>query len=189
MSLILRQKTEQLLKDAGLPEFHVQINNKYLTIVGQCGQTIVTARGIQFSKNVPSNAEIDYAVELFTAFLERHVDTLREYKEARMAEKVAIDLNAKMISTIKAPLRSGGNALYLDIETNNSIQLILGQNGELAFYLGALKQKGLADWEGYVKLMKKYAPLAKNALEADKEVNKASIATNVIRNKLSTCNI
>ena len=191
MSLILRQKTEQLLKDAGLPEFHVQINNKYLTIVGQCGQTVVTARGIQFSKNVPSNAEIDYAVELFATFLEKHVDTLKEYKTARMAEKAAIDLNAKMVSAIKAPLRSVGTTLYLDtsVLTGNAVQLVLTPSGELSCYLGSVGTRSLADWEGYIKLMKKYSAAAKNILEAAKEVNKASTATNVIRNKLSTCNI
>lgn len=189
MSLILRQKTEQLLKDAGLPEFHVQINNKYLTIVGQCGQTIVTARGIQFSKNVPSNAEIDYAVELFATFLEKHVDTLKEYKTARMAEKAAIDLNAKMVNTIKAPLRSSGNTLYIDTPTSNSIQLMLTSKGELASYLGAIGTKKIVEWEEHIKTIKKHSKLATSILESAKEVTEASKATNAVRNKLATCNI
>lgn len=189
MSLILRQKTEQLLKDAGLPEFHIQINNKYLTVVGQCGQIIVTARGIQFSKNVPSKAEIDYAVELFETFLEKHIDTLREYKKARMEEKTAIDNRDKVASNIKFPLRSVGNIVYLDTVGNSSVQITLDNNGELKFNLGNLRPNSITEWENTIKLMKKHSKEAINILQSNREAVIVSNAVNAIRIKLSTCSI
>lgn len=102
MSLILRQKTEGLLEKAGLGEFHTQISNKYMQVVGQCGQPIVTVRGIMFSKNAPSIAEIDYSVGLFAKFLETHKDKLAKYKAVRKSQKAEAITDDEALVPIKA---------------------------------------------------------------------------------------
>lgn len=83
MSLILRQKTQEALNNIGLTSFHTQINNnKTLEIVTRCGKPFVTIQGIKFNKNSLSLAEIDFASELFTQFLEVNKDKIETYTTA-----------------------------------------------------------------------------------------------------------
>lgn len=80
MSLLLRQKTQEALNNIGLTSFHTQINNnKTLEIVTRCGKPFVTIQGIKFNKNSLSLAEIDFASELFTQFLEINKDKIETY--------------------------------------------------------------------------------------------------------------
>ena len=80
MSLLLRQKTQEALNNIGLTSFHTQItNNKTLEIVTRCGKPFVTIQGIKFNKNSLSLAEIEFASELFTQFLEVNKDKIETY--------------------------------------------------------------------------------------------------------------
>jgi hypothetical protein len=62
---------------------HVSIDNKCLTIKGECGQTFVTLHGIQFLTNQPKVKEIEYAVALFHKFLNKHQEMLIDFVEAK----------------------------------------------------------------------------------------------------------
>lgn len=89
MSILLRKQCQELLDEAGLPELHVGIHNKCLALDGECGQTIVSISGIQFSANTPKVKELGYAVELFTVFLQKHKAKLVTYIAKRKANKDA----------------------------------------------------------------------------------------------------
>ena len=80
MSLILRDLCQSFLDDVGLQNYHVEIaQNKQLTIVGECGQTLVTIKGVTFSRFAPTKEEINISMPLFNAFLVKHIKTLKEY--------------------------------------------------------------------------------------------------------------
>lgn len=101
MSLILRQKTEELLKKAGLEELHTEIGyNKYLTLVTECGENIVSITGIKFSRMNPSASEINYATNLFNRFLEKNKDKLVEYITIRKQWKQLKDTQEETSKTI-----------------------------------------------------------------------------------------
>jgi hypothetical protein len=83
MSLILRRECQEVLDAADLHNFHVEIINKYLAIVGECGKPLVTISGIQFSRGTPSKAEIPYAVELFNAFVTKYKLLFEEFTKIK----------------------------------------------------------------------------------------------------------
>lgn len=85
MSIIIRQQCQPLLDAANLSDLHVDILNKTLTIVGPCGQPILTISGIRFDANAPKKAEISYAVELFSQFLEVHKEKILHFIQAKRA--------------------------------------------------------------------------------------------------------
>lgn len=89
MSLLLRKGCQDSLDAAGLGVYHVEItNNNYLGLVGECGQPLVTIHGIKFNRSTPSVAEIEYAVELFEAFLVKHKTNIMKYLKATQAFKL-----------------------------------------------------------------------------------------------------
>ena len=91
MSILMRKAAQELLDSNGLSSFHVRINNKHLTIVGECGQPLVTVRGIKFTRDDPSQKEIAYAVELLDAFILKHkhsIENLMDKKKKAAAYKV-----------------------------------------------------------------------------------------------------
>jgi len=84
MSLILRKACQEHLDNAGLDKLHVSINgDKRLAIVGECGQQLVTVKGIEFNNRAPSKAVIEYAVELFQKFLDKYADRLKTAIKAK----------------------------------------------------------------------------------------------------------
>jgi len=83
--LLLRQACQPILDSYGLPELHVIIKDKTLTIVGGCGQPLVSIGGIQFSKNTVSEKERTFAVELFEAFMAKHSTKIIDYVAAKRA--------------------------------------------------------------------------------------------------------
>jgi hypothetical protein len=86
MSLIVREKCQQMLDAVGLDNLHASLDqSRCLTIALECGQPVVTITGIQFSRKEPSMKEIEYASELFNAFLLKHTAVLREYVSKRQA--------------------------------------------------------------------------------------------------------
>lgn len=86
MSLTLRKDTQDALNVVGLDDYHTRINeNKYLTIVGPCGQPLITISGIEFTRREPTKAEIDFACELFGTFLAENHHEITAY--VRMLKK------------------------------------------------------------------------------------------------------
>lgn len=110
MSLLLREKTDGILAKAGLPEFHAQVYNKNLQIVGACGAPVVTIKGIQFSRNAPSIREISYSVDLFEAFVNTHKVKLLEYRRMRQLERQELD----NIDTLTQSIGIGSVMCYRD---------------------------------------------------------------------------
>lgn len=88
MSLLLRKGCQPLLDELDLEFLHVDIQNKCLCVVGECGQCIVTISGIKFNGTTPKTAEIEFAVELFQSFLTKHKDKLKEAIDAKKAFKL-----------------------------------------------------------------------------------------------------
>ena len=88
--LLLRRDCEEILNKAGLGELHVQRNNtqKCLSIVGQCGQEIVTIYGIALNSSL-KDKEREYAVTLFDRFVSKNG---KEIKAAIAAKKAFITL-------------------------------------------------------------------------------------------------
>lgn len=95
MSLILRRDCQNILDENGMGQFHVDISDqKHLRVVTECGKPLVNIHGIKFNRAVPSEAEIQYAVELFDTFFAKHrllfkkfVDKQEEYKQLQPKEK------------------------------------------------------------------------------------------------------
>ena len=79
MSLVLRKGCQPLLDKSGLDMLHVGIINKTLTLQGTCGKSIVSVNGIQFNSKTITKAELEYAVELFSTFLNKHESDLKDY--------------------------------------------------------------------------------------------------------------
>jgi hypothetical protein len=81
MSLILRKKCQTILDGNDVDFLHADIdpNGLFLRLVTECGKPIVTIHGVTFSRKSPTNAEVEYAVELLDAFMVKHGDKLREY--------------------------------------------------------------------------------------------------------------
>ena len=58
MSILIRQKCQGYLDDLGLNFIHVAVQNKTLTLVGECGAPVLTVSGIKFDTNVPKKSEL-----------------------------------------------------------------------------------------------------------------------------------
>lgn len=83
--LLLRQVCQPILDSYGLPELHIIIKDKTFTVVGGCGQPLVSIGGIQFSKNTVSEKERAFALELFEAFMTKHSVKIIDYVAAKRA--------------------------------------------------------------------------------------------------------
>lgn len=100
MSLLLRQACQETLDKFGLSMYHTEINNqgryspKHLNIVSECGKILVTITGITFTKNEPTRAEIEYAVELFNDFMVMHGKLMHNYVTRAKALQQLKDLKS-----------------------------------------------------------------------------------------------
>ena len=121
MSLILRQQAQPLLDACDLHNFHVGVgSNKQLVILSECGKTLLHVHGIQFSKTIPSNAEIAYAIELLELFIIKHKKAIEDYIKAsnkfkqlskpEMPKDVHINYNNKFIEYTEGVFRVELNA-------------------------------------------------------------------------------
>lgn len=115
MSLQLRQLCQPKLDGMGLSKYHVRIESrKYHTrnmlIVGECGKALTSISGIEFSRNNPVKAEIEYAVELLEAFLVKHGVDIKAFVQAinnrpkTLAEIFFLSVPKLKKSMIKKPL-------------------------------------------------------------------------------------
>lgn len=87
MSLILRKECQDILNGYGLDMLHVGVRDRYMQIVGQCGQTILAVQGIQFNSRTVTKAEISLGTELFAEFMKKHNKEIRSYMDVRIKLK------------------------------------------------------------------------------------------------------
>lgn len=80
--LLLRTLAQPILDKVGLTDAHVEVRNKALTVVGECGQKIMQAKGIQFSKSTINGKERDIAIELFTKLIDKSKTKIIAFVEA-----------------------------------------------------------------------------------------------------------
>lgn len=85
MSILLRKECQPYLDAANLGMLHVAVEEKCLTLKGECGKTFVSVSGIQFATNTPRNAELEYAVKLFSEFLWKYTEELQNLVNATLA--------------------------------------------------------------------------------------------------------
>jgi hypothetical protein len=83
--LLLRKECQPILDAAGLGNLHIEVLDKCLVLVGECGKPLVNVRGIAFSKPTVNSTEREYAVELFTQFLSKYVTDIITYIAAKKA--------------------------------------------------------------------------------------------------------
>ena len=83
MSLLLRKACQEHLDAMGLTSFHTGITEqKRLAIYTTCGKPFITIWGVSFNRTSPTNAEIEFASELFAQFLIRHQTAIEDYIDA-----------------------------------------------------------------------------------------------------------
>jgi len=83
MSLLLRKACQVHLDAIGLTSFHTGITEqKRLAIYTTCGKPFITIWGVSFNRTSPTNAEIEFASELFAQFLIRHQTAIEDYIDA-----------------------------------------------------------------------------------------------------------
>ena len=116
MSLILRQMAQDKLDAAGFPNLHADIDvNLHLSIKTECGKPLVSIFGITFSRKAPTIKEMEYAIELFEAFLAKHNSTITK----------ALDLQ-KQLNDLVEPTHTD-----MEFETkysSDTVKFIKGEN-------------------------------------------------------------
>ena len=85
MSILIRKKCQESLDNLGLNTLHADVHNKFLTIVGPCGQTVVSISGIKFATKNPNRDEVTYAAKLFKTFVENNKEDILNYAKAKAA--------------------------------------------------------------------------------------------------------
>lgn len=81
--LLLRKSCQEILDANGLSMLHVEIQNKYMCIVGECGKNVVSISGISFSSTRMNSNERAYATQLFAKFITKYIDKLKELIKLR----------------------------------------------------------------------------------------------------------
>lgn len=180
MSILIRKQCQEHLDAAGLGVTHVDINNKTLAIVGECGQPLVSINGIRFATNNPTKAEVAYAVELFVAFLEKH--------KAKLQNLIKLK---KQLAETEKPIYSGKgshpythrtNEIKFDLKkgelvynVNGSIRLNTDLNAVSLAEIEALKEVYDADVAPYMTALNAYQELENAITHAKSEINKCDI--------------
>jgi hypothetical protein len=115
MSLFLRQACQTSLDGVGLSNYHIQINesSKYLEVVGECGDVLVTIAGIRLSRMAPSGKEIELAVSLFDDFLAKHTATFKEFIAAKKLVETTPLPNIKDFDLIDARTNESKNYSHI----------------------------------------------------------------------------
>ena len=91
--LLLRKSCQEVLDAHGFDMLHIEVHNKYLCIVGECGKKIVSISGISFANTRINENERIYATELFAKFIDKYKD---EIKKLILLRKELIDFQSKM---------------------------------------------------------------------------------------------
>ena len=129
MSLILRKECQTSLDKLGLTELHTEVKDKYLTLVGECGKTLIVISGISFTTSTPNKATIAYAVELFDKFLTKHstsiISAVNLVKEVATLQKpISVGDNpTELDNTCKRTLSNGATVIYQDTKIYGGTKL------------------------------------------------------------------
>lgn len=91
--LLLRKSCQEILDANGFSMLHVEIQNKYMCIVGECGKNVVSISGISFASTRINSDERAYATQLFAKFITKYVDKIKALINAK---KALIDFKDKM---------------------------------------------------------------------------------------------
>ena len=83
MSLILRKWSQPLLDKEGLDDLHVEVRDRVLCLTGSCGKTVLMVSGIRFNNKTLTKVEIEYAIELFTTFINKHGKAIKVYVDKK----------------------------------------------------------------------------------------------------------
>lgn len=84
MSLMLRKAAQPILDSANLDPYHIEINesNKHMELKTPCGKPFATVHGVVFSRMHPTNAEIEFAIELLQEWVNRNQQDFDRYHDA-----------------------------------------------------------------------------------------------------------
>lgn len=182
MSLLLRQACQPYIDDMGLFHLYADISNKpyrNLTLYNECGRAVCTISGISFSRQNPGQKELEYATELFNAFLVKHGALFVKYKQNLQAYK---NIPIPLIDPKYGAYFTGRNLIYKD----NYLKVTLEKDLTIS-ELSCIPKKTLSFDD--VKLDKVlYATMCKVLDEYLKRKNiKDSIEE--ILSEISSCNI
>lgn len=86
MAILLRQRGEESLNQAGLSEFYIDLSptSKVLTVYDQiCGKPVTSIPGITFSNLKPTVNEMEYACELLDLWLSTNKVQIKTYLNTR----------------------------------------------------------------------------------------------------------
>lgn len=89
MALMLRKACQPILNDADLDAYHADIDDKTknLCLYTPCGKHFAFVYGVRFGKVAPTAAEIEFATELLTHWLQKNKKTIEDYLIAWEAEQ------------------------------------------------------------------------------------------------------
>ncbi len=200
MSLILRQKCQEKLDDFGLGHLHITINNSNrLAIVSECGKPFMVLAGVQFSRQIPTIAEMDYAVELLDVFLGLHGDTILDYIRSEKAFTGKKKPRSKKFDMgFNDNLHTGGynKAPNKDPESSASFQdkffkisLSTEKTKERLSILSSI------DTISQLEKIQKYSPNMKDIKECREFMNKyhkyniEKLKVSELKSQLSVCNV
>jgi len=84
MSLMLRKSCQEVLDNYGISDLHASMDTYLkLSIVSECGKPFVTIQGVEFTRQIPTKLEIDYATELLDNFLATHIEDIATYRRRK----------------------------------------------------------------------------------------------------------
>jgi hypothetical protein len=151
MSLQLRKACQQQLDAVGLDNYHIQVNRetKYLEIVGECGQTLVSISGIQLSRVAPNNSEMKLALELFDSFLAKHTGTFKEFITAKTrADAANIPKKVKGLKNAKVEKQTYYDRWDLTFtpECMPAESVTVSSNGVVSFPSRTVSYNSPKDW-------------------------------------------
>lgn len=178
MSLILRQKCQPILDAAGLQKLHVGLSSNYMSLHGECGQQLLMVRGIQFASKNPKVGEMNYAEELFAAFIEKHSKAILDFIKISEKVKEVTDKNPKLPNP-KYFVNNG----YVQVRKNGSNTMTIYADGRFSTHQTFKGIEELVDfYNEHTPIVMKYFATTEETRELNQQVQEA-------RNALAKCDI
>lgn len=179
MSLILRQRCQPILDAAGLQKLHVGLNGNYMTLHGECGQQLLIVRGIQFASKNPKVGEMNYAEELFAAFIEKHSKAVLDFIKISEKTKKVIDKNPVLDSNSYCVYST-----YVQVrDSRRSNIMSIRPDGKISI------NKQCSGVEEIVDMCNKHIPIVMDYFAATEETRDLNLQVQEARNALAKCDI
>jgi hypothetical protein len=201
MSLVLRQKCQQLLDDNNLSMLHADINahNYYMELATECGKPVTTIKGVQFSRRSPTMGEIDYAVKLLDAFLVKHRDIIYKavnkmfrLRELEAEPPIPVYSYGHGKEDISENIYAWNNDVFCHIDSNRLLQ----ENGFIKVRIlrsGAVEVANSPIFTGTkpvsINVSSHFRKKAKEFHEWQAECNKTRMAADKYWNEAQQCEI